>query len=76
MQNVDASELETGAAAGFIVVQIFYDIFQSRFGSGTGAIIVSGIPMLAIFLGGAGSVMTASRSRLTHGHACWGILQC
>ncbi|BDA41309.1 Amino-acid permease BAT1 [Coccomyxa sp. Obi] len=45
----DASLLESGVANGYIVVQVFYDVFKGRYGSGLGGIALSGIPLFAIF---------------------------
>ncbi|CAL8461965.1 g1496 [Coccomyxa elongata] len=45
----DADQLYSGVAKGYIVVQVFYDVFEGRYGSGMGGVALSGIPLIAIF---------------------------
>ena len=54
-------EAEQGVFGERAAGQIFYDIFQARFGSGQGGVIAMGIPLVAAL--GCGALSVASNSR-------------
>ncbi|BDA41316.1 Amino-acid permease BAT1 [Coccomyxa sp. Obi] len=60
----DPDNILNGNAQGYIVAQIFYDVFKGRFGTGVGGIILLGIPLLVIF-------NTAVMSMLTNARMLW-----
>ena len=60
----DPAHLFTGQAHGYVVGQIYYDAFQARYGSATGAVAVMGIPLVAAFFCGSLSVASSSRCLL------------
>ncbi|CAL8461967.1 g1498 [Coccomyxa elongata] len=45
----EPDELMGGEAGGYIVAKIFYDIFEKRLGSTTAAVVLLGIPLVAMF---------------------------
>ncbi|EIE25067.1 amino acid transporter [Coccomyxa subellipsoidea C-169] len=57
----DPENLMLGPANGYVVGQIFYDIFQGRFGSVTTAIVLLAIPLIAIFNTTVMCLFTAAR---------------
>ena len=57
----DATDLLTGNANGYISGQIFYDVFQARYGSGQGGVVAMGIPLIGAL--GCGALSVASNSR-------------
>ncbi|BDA51279.1 Amino-acid permease BAT1 homolog [Coccomyxa sp. Obi] len=54
-------DLVDGEAQGYIVAQVFYDCFQARFGSGAGALVLMGIPMITTFNSTVLSLATNAR---------------
>ncbi|KAK9915256.1 hypothetical protein WJX75_006770 [Coccomyxa subellipsoidea] len=57
----DVANLTAGNANGYTSGQIFYDAFYARYGTGTGAVVAMGIPLIAMFFCGASSVTSNSR---------------
>ena len=57
----DTVQLLSGQAGGFTIAQIFLDIFEARYNSSTGAIVALGVPLIAIYLGGASSMLVSTR---------------
>ena len=57
----DPTDLFTGNANGYISGQIFYDVFQARYGSGQGGVVAMGIPLIGAL--GCGALSVASNSR-------------
>ncbi|EIE25063.1 amino acid transporter [Coccomyxa subellipsoidea C-169] len=60
----DPDTVLTGNAQGYIVGQIFNDVFQGRFGNGTGGVVLLGIPLMVIF-------NTAVMSMITNARMLW-----
>ncbi len=60
----DPANLFTGQAHGYVVGQIYYDAFQARYRSATGAVAIMGIPLVAAFFCGSLSVASSSRCLL------------
>ncbi|CAL8466365.1 g5901 [Coccomyxa elongata] len=54
-------DLLDGEAQGYIVAQVFFDCFQARFGSGAGALVLLGIPMITTFNSTVLSLATNAR---------------
>ncbi|KAG0583556.1 hypothetical protein M758_3G147700 [Ceratodon purpureus] len=48
-------------AGGYAVAQLFYELFKSRYGSGTGGILCIGIVAVSIYVGGVAGVLSNSR---------------
>lgn len=59
--NISPENIVSGPANGYYVGQIFWDIFQARYGHGGGAIVLMGIPMIAMFFAGMSTVTSNSR---------------
>jgi hypothetical protein len=51
----------TNESGGYAIAQVFYDVFNGRYGTGTGGIVCLGIPAFAVFFCGMSSVTSNSR---------------
>ena len=59
--NISPDNILSGPANGYYVGQIIWDIFQAKYSHGGGAIVMMGIPMIAMFFCGMSSVISNSR---------------
>lgn len=51
----------TNESGGYAIAQVFYDVFNGRYGTGTGGIVCLGIPAFAVFFCGMSSITSNSR---------------
>ncbi|CAK9273508.1 unnamed protein product [Sphagnum jensenii] len=51
----------TNESGGYAIAQVFYEVFNGRYGTGTGGIVCLGIPAFAVFFCGMSSVTSNSR---------------
>ncbi|GAA0158234.1 hypothetical protein LIER_15317 [Lithospermum erythrorhizon] len=61
VNNIPELLSEDNDAGGYVIAQILYQAFKSRYGNGVGGIVCLGIPAIAIYFAGMGSLTSNSR---------------